>query len=134
MRNRTKAQKDRNMVRASMGAGLRLMVVNVSTNADESRYDEMINNGAKKRNTGTDIVVNPSSRKVDKGRISRGGRRWIGLDGNGRYSWRMLRRIARSVRKYEVSPGTGGREITKHRKTRKKGRQVTGSSRVAARE
>ena len=45
-----------------------------------------------------------------------------------------MRRIARSVREYEISPGTGEREIAKHRKTRKKGRQVTGSSRVVARE
>ena len=81
MRSRTKPQKDKNMVRASMGAGSRLMMENVSTNAEESRYDEMINTGVKKRITGTDIVVNPSNRKLDRGRISRGGKRWIGLDG-----------------------------------------------------
>jgi len=73
--NRTKAEKDRNTARASIGAGLRLMVGNVSTNAEESRYDEIANNGAKKRITGTDIVVKPSNRKVDRGRIPRGGKR-----------------------------------------------------------
>lgn len=132
--SRTKAEKDKNMARASMGAGSRLIVRNVSTNAEESKYDEMINNGAKKRITGTDIVVKPSSRKVDRGRMSRGGNRWMGLDGCGRCSWRMLRRIARSVSVYEISPGMGARETTKQRKTRKKGRQVTGSSRTVARE
>ena len=79
--SRTKAEKDKNMVRASMGAGLKLMVGNASTNAEESRYDEITNNGAKKRTTGMDIVVKPSSRKVDRGRISRGGKKWMGLDG-----------------------------------------------------
>ena len=134
MSSRAKAEKDRNTARASMGAGLRLMVGSVSTNAEESRYDEITNNGAKKRITGTDIVVKPSSRKVDSGRTSRGGKRWMGLDGYGKYSWRILRRIARSVRVYEVSPGAGARETTKHRKTRKKGRPVIGSSRTFARE
>ena len=129
-----KPEKHRNMARASMGAGLRPMVGNMSTNADDSRYEEMANNGAKKRITGTDIVEKLSNRKVDRGRIARGGKRWIGLDGMGRCSWRMLRRIARSVRVYEFSPGTGARETTKHKKTRKKGRQVAGSPRVVARE
>ena len=46
----------------------------------------------------------------------------------------MLRRIARSVNVYEVSSGAGARETTKHRKTREKGRPVTGSSRIFARE
>jgi hypothetical protein len=81
--SRTKAEKDKNMARASMGAGLRLMVGSMSANAEESRYDEITNNGAKKRTTGTDIVVKPSSRKVDRGRMSRGGKRWMGLDGYG---------------------------------------------------
>ena len=35
---------------------------------------------------------------------------------------------------YEVSPGTGARETTKHRKARRKGGQAAGSSSVAARE
>lgn len=81
MSSRTNAEKDKNMTRASMGAGLRLMVGNASTNAEESRYDEITNNGAKKRTTGTDIVVKPSSINADRGRISRGGKRWMGLDG-----------------------------------------------------
>ena len=134
MSSRTKAEKDKNMARASMGAGMRLMMGNVSANAEESRYDEITNNGAKKRITGADVVVKPSSRKVDRGRMPRGGKRWMGLNGKGRYSWRKLRRIARSVRVYEGSPGTGVREITKHKKTRKKGKQVAGSSSTVARE
>ena len=85
MSSRTKAEKDKNIARASMGAGLRLRVGYVSANAEDSRYDEITNNGPKKRITGRDIVVKPSSRKVDRGRMSRGGRRWMGLDGQGRY-------------------------------------------------
>ena len=81
MSSRTKTEKDKNTARASMGAGLRLRVGYMSANADDRRYDEIANNGAKKRITGTDIVVNPSSRKVDRGRMSRGGNRWMGLDG-----------------------------------------------------
>ena len=81
MSSRARTQKDKNMVRASMGAGVRSMVGHVSINAKESKYDEISNNGAKKRITGKDIVVKPSSRKVDRGSISRGGKRWMGLDG-----------------------------------------------------
>ena len=132
--SRTNTEKNKNMARASMGAGLRLRVGKVSTNAEDSRYDDVINKGAKKRITGTDIVVNPSSRKVDRGIMSRGGKRWMGLDGWGRCSRRMLRRIARSVRVYEASPGTGARVTAKHKKTRKNGRLVAGSSRIVARE
>ena len=134
VRSRTKPEKDKNMARASMGAGPRLIVGNVSANAEDSRYDEMTNNGAKKRITGMDIVVRPSIRKVDSGRMSRGGKRWMGLDRWGRCSWRMLRRSARSVRVYDASPGAGARETAKHRKTRKKGRHVAGSPIVVARE
>lgn len=75
MSSRTKPEKDRNMARASMGAGLELAVRSVSASAEDSRYDEIANNGAKKRITGADIVVKPSSRKVDRGRIPRGGKR-----------------------------------------------------------
>jgi len=73
--SRTKTEKDKNMARASMGAGLRLRLGYTSANAEESRYNEIANNGAKNRITGMDIVVKPSSRKVDNGRMSRGGRR-----------------------------------------------------------
>ena len=113
---------------------MRLAVRSTSASAEDSRYDEITNSGVKKRITGMDIVVKPSSRKVDRGRMSCGGKRWMGLDAWGRCSWRILRRIARIVRVYGISPGTGARETTKHRKTRKKGKQVAGSSRVAARE
>ena len=81
MSSRVTAQKDKNTTLASMGAGPRSMVGHVSTNAEESRYDEIINNGTKKRITGIDIVVKPSNRKVDRGSISRGCKRWMGLDG-----------------------------------------------------
>jgi hypothetical protein len=46
----------------------------------------------------------------------------------------MLKRIARRVRVYDVSPGAGARETMKHRKTSKKGRQLAGCSRMVARE
>ena len=78
--SRTRAEKDKNTTRASIGAGLRLRVGYVSANAKDSRYDEIANNGAKKSITGADIVVKPSSRNVDRGSISRDGRRWMGLD------------------------------------------------------
>ena len=84
MSSKAKAEKDKNIARASIGAGLRLRVGYTSANAEESRYDEMANNGVKKRITGADIVVKPSSRKVDRGRMTRGGRRWMGLDRCGR--------------------------------------------------
>lgn len=86
MSSRTKAEKDKNMARASMGAGLKLRVGYVSANAEDSRHEEIANSGLKKRITGRDIVVKPSSRKVDRGRMSRGGKRWMGLDGWGRYN------------------------------------------------
>lgn len=73
--SRTKQQKDNNMVRASMGAGLKLAVRSTSASAEDSRYDEITNSGVKKRITGMDIVVKPSSRKVDRGRMSCGGKR-----------------------------------------------------------
>jgi hypothetical protein len=38
------------------------------------------------------------------------------------------------IRVYGVSPGAGAREDAKHRKTRRKGREAVGSSRVAAME
>lgn len=75
VRSRTKTEKDRNKARASIGAGLRLNVGHVSANAEDNKYDEIANNGAKNRITGTDTVENPSRRKVDKGRMSRGGKR-----------------------------------------------------------
>lgn len=46
----------------------------------------------------------------------------------------MMRRIAKRVRLYEVSPGEGALEITKQRKTRRKGRLAAGSPSIAARE
>lgn len=134
MSSSTKPEKVNNMALASMGAGLRLVVRSTSASAEDSRYDATANNGAKKRITGMDTAVKPSRRKADRGRMSRGGKRWMGLDGRGRCSWRMLRRVARIVSVYVVSPGMGARETTKHRKTKKKGRQVAGSSRVVARE
>jgi hypothetical protein len=70
VRNRTKAEKDRNIARASMGDGLRLSVGYTSANAEESRYDDITNNGAKNKITGTDILEKPLSRKVDRGRMS----------------------------------------------------------------
>jgi hypothetical protein len=81
VRSRTKAEKDRNKARASIGAGLRLSVGHASANAEDSRYDEIINSGVKNIITGTNTAKNPSRRKVDKGRMLRGCRRWIGLDG-----------------------------------------------------
>lgn len=82
--SRTKAVNDKNITRASIGAGSRLRVGYVSANAEDSRYNEITNNGVKKSITGMDIAVRPSSRKVDNGRMSWGGRRCIGLDGRGR--------------------------------------------------
>ena len=81
MSSRARVQKDKNRVRASMGTAPRSIVGHVSANAEESRYAEIINNGAKKRITGVDIVMKLSSRNVDRGSISRGGKRWMGPDG-----------------------------------------------------
>jgi len=75
VRSRTKPEKDKNMALASIGAGLRLRIGNTSANAEDSKNDEMSSKGEKKRITGMDIVVKPSSKKVERGRTSRGGKR-----------------------------------------------------------
>ena len=46
----------------------------------------------------------------------------------------MVRRIARRVTLYEISPGEGAREATKQRKAKRKGKEALGFSSIAAKE